>query len=94
MSDILIKGMGMPKDNDYLHLIIQNGKVHTAISCGHLTTDELNVAEAVELPPHGRLGDLDKMRSDFEVISKDYPEGWKLVSGIIDRTPTVLEATE
>lgn len=50
MSDILIKGMEMPKGNDYLHLIIQNGKVHKAISCGHLTTDELNVAEAVELP--------------------------------------------
>lgn len=50
MSDILIKGMELPKGNDYLHLIIQNGKVHKAISCGHLTTDELNVAEAVELP--------------------------------------------
>ena len=50
MSDVLIKGMGMPKDNDYLLLIIQNGKVHKAISCGHLATDKLNVAEAVELP--------------------------------------------
>lgn len=103
--DILIKGMEMPKGNDYLHLIIQGGKVHTAISCGHLTTDKLNVADAIEVKPHGRLIDADLMKEAFEATalieaSRDkgneqiYFDRIKLVHGIIDRTPTVMEATE
>lgn len=50
-------------------------------------------SKAVILPPHGTLKDTDFMLSCLEEIKKDYPEAYKLVSGIIERTPTVVEAT-
>lgn len=96
MSEILIKGMEMPKDNDYLLLIIQNGKVHKAISCGHLTTDEMNVAEAVELPPHGRLIDAETLKG---ILSRVPSKGirnyfFAEVGQFIDEAPTVVEGEE
>lgn len=96
MAEILIKGMEMPKDNDYLHLIIQNGKVHKAISCGYISTDELNVADAVELPPHGDLIDRSKLVlhgrvDDFGDLQEmnDYYDATEVMNA-----PTVLEASE
>lgn len=94
MSDVLIKGMGMPKDNDYLLLIIQNGKVHKAISCGHLTTDEMNVAKAVELPPHGRLIDADVLKGSLSRVPSKGIRTYFFaeVGQFIDEAPTILEA--
>lgn len=93
MADILIKNMELPKGNDYLHLIIQGGKVHTAISCGHLTTDKLNVADAIEVKPHGRLIDADKLR---EALLSDEDDRFFTIEDIdeVDNAPTVLEASE
>ena len=82
MSDIVIRGMEMPKGNDYLHLIIQNGKVHKAISCGYISTDELNVADAVELPPHGDLKDVNKIiEGIFDIVAIQDPIPQKLSLG-------------
>ena len=65
--DVLIKGIKkLPEDGDYIHLIIQNGKVHTAISCGYLTTDKLNVGTVVKVPPHGRLIEGDELADVLE----------------------------
>ena len=100
MSDILIKNMELPKGNDYLHLIIQGGKVHTAISCGHLTTDKLNVADAIEVKPHGRLIDADKLKQvmdDATENDKDkpfYKMMYSYVIQVLAESPTVLEATK
>ena len=96
--DILIKNMEMPKDNDYLHLIIQGGKVHTAISCGHLTTDKLNVADAIEVKPHGRLIDADAIISKIErMVHPDdltYTIAYGILKQIVEDAPTIVEATE
>ena len=103
MSDILIKNMELPKGNDYLHLIIQGGKVHTAISCGHLTTDKLNVADAIEVKPHGRLTDADKLADEYmRYLIYCFPSMQvstvnELVSAVkeaVKIAPTVLEASE
>ena len=92
MADLLIKGMEMPKGTDYLHLIIQGGKVHTAISCGHLTTDKLNVADAIEVKPHGRLIDVDLV--SYHTITDYNLEGHNVVYlEDIKNAPTVLEAS-
>ena len=103
MSDVLIKGMEMPEGCYYCPVLIGKANCTCAITGTKIRIEKVREemederlpdCPLVELPEHGRLGDLDKMRSDFEVVSKDYPEVWKLVSGIIDRTPTVVEATE
>lgn len=91
--DILIKGLELPKDKlEYLHLIIQDGKVHTAISCGHLTTDKLNVATAIELPPHGDLIE----RNELPIIGiTDYKLECHTVVEFEDvvNAPTIVEAS-
>jgi len=95
MSDILIKNMKLPKGNDYLHLIIQDSKVHTAISCGHLTTDKLNVAKAIEVKPHGELIDkdavLDILRTYLQMVPIDAGIANRIYE-IVYEAPTVLEA--
>ena len=54
---ILIKGMAMPKDQLYpVHATIYaDGTVFTGHGIGQ------TVKEAVPVPPHGRLGDLDRI---------------------------------
>ena len=89
MADILIKGMELPKDKmEYLHLIIQDGKVHTAISCGHLTTDELNVATAIELPPHGDLIDRDKIKLKHDPLFQFFT-----TAELLEEEPVIVEAS-
>lgn len=95
--DVLIKGIKkLPEDGDYIHLIIQNGKVHTAISCGYLTTDKLNVGTVVALPPHGRLIDADDLANyyaDLEADNGEYTEDAGETLRTIQNAPTVLEAS-
>lgn len=47
----------------------------------------------VVLSPHGRLVDVDFIKSCMEEIKKSYPNVYELIVGILDRTPTVLEAS-
>ena len=87
MSDLLIKNMDMPKENTYILLSPEDGLVCEKIgSMYHVTTS------FVEVKTHGRLIDADAMRSDFEAIAQDFPEVSKLLLGIVDRTPTEVEA--
>ena len=86
---VLIKGMEMPKEPDELRLIIHpNGQVIVS----HKTFYE--EAEAIEMPPHGRLGDLDRLLRDFQhdplypVLRKYNVEGW------IAGHPTIIPAEE
>lgn len=54
MSSILIKGMKMPKERESFTVTIKyNGLVFD-------TETGIQVAEAQEIPPHGKLGDLDE----------------------------------
>lgn len=105
MSDILIKNMEMPKccgecpmsqlinDNQYAycHLLSKGTKV------GYM----LKACPLVELSPHGRLVDADKLRgetnylicTDCEVEScEDCDVEW--CKNIIENAPTVLEASK
>ena len=94
MADILIKGMEMPtKVNHPLFIrISSDGHIVKGdfIKGGFIETE----AKAIELPPHGILKDTDFMLECLEAIKKDYPEAHKLISGVIERTPTVLEASK
>ena len=95
--DILIRGMKMPKGNDELRLIIHsNGQVIIS----HETYYE--EAEAVIVPPHGRLIDAsEKIRVQ---IYDDMTEDYRMVEMTIDdllcqgwveaNAPTIIPASE
>lgn len=77
--------MELPKDDEVLSLTLYpNGSV-----CLYLK----EVSKAIELSPHGRLVDVDFIKSCMEEIKENYPNVYELIVGILDRTPTVLEAS-
>jgi len=48
-----------------------------------------------EIPDtHGRLIDADFIISCLEEIKDTYPKTYEIIKGILDKTPTVLEASE
>lgn len=80
---VYIKGMEMPKDGELLCINIQpDGKV-----CINLDLECEKVGEAVHVPPHGRLIDLD-------AIPKEAWRGEKedLVDELI-LAPTIIPAS-
>lgn len=103
MSDIVIRGMEMPKEGDTygLHLVIYpSGEVWIAY-------DDKPITEAIEIPPHGRLIDADKLlhESGYDPMmfqpkyGGDHRTQYKTlmgyeILGIVDDAPTVLEVSE
>ena len=95
---VLIEGMEMPKGNDELRLIIRsNGQVIIS----HKTYYE--ETEAVPVPPHGRLGDLDKLEQMFADIDHAPYSGFDGIepfysaedaAQIIRLAPTIIPASE
>lgn len=59
---IVIHGMKMPKDeSDFVKLVIFNdGRCFVAVGDDEITS-KTGIVTATEFPPHGRLGDLDKI---------------------------------
>ena len=88
MSDILLKGMKMPKGGTLTLVGHPNGDVYL----GDVLKD-IKIGKAIELPPHGRLGDLDALEK--KVIEKaDFPSyEWCTAIEQIRNAPIVLERT-
>lgn len=90
MSEIVIKGMALPKQGMKRLILLPDGEVREI--CGDeavMATD----ARAIELPPHGDLID----RSKLSVIPiTDYKLEGHLVVEIedIENAPAILEASE
>ena len=98
--DLLIKGM---EKKDYPQTITINpdGTVIKDTFGLHRNVDEW---KAVWLEPHGRLGDLDKAELDYKATTakcvdsdpqrkKGYLEAERLVLKILQKTPTIVEAS-
>ena len=89
--DVLIKGMEMPKNYPYRLTLHSDGHVedHTGYS-GH------GHYQAIELPPHGRRGDLDKLliRANCIDVFGNPDNTIDRIIQEIEKAPTVLEATE
>lgn len=88
MSDIVIRGIEMPKDKQYSLTIFPNGKV-----IQHWDGVVFGETKAIELPQHGRLGDLDKL---YEVATAPYGNfyGFQALIKDIKNAPTILEASK
>ena len=89
---ILIKGMEMPKNEPLLVKINPDGTVSTTAKNGY------RKYEAVPVPPHGRLGDLDALHKLFLEKAKEYKSiGSAMVAMAalcIANAPTIIEAEE
>ena len=112
MSDLLICGMEKPKTGRYFVAVDNtDGKDKIVISVmseferGDKTRPLLAVHEAVPVPPHGRLGDLDKMKESIRkqtaflrILGGEFAEiAETLEKGFlqeIDNAPTVIPAEE
>lgn len=70
---ILIKGMEMPTDCAMLLKIFPDGRIGVPIHLNWMGTMVVNDADAVPVPPHGRLIDADA----FESIKYELPDGQK-----------------
>ena len=101
MSDILIKGMGIPKDYKYVDVRIFRDGTATTSSAEEPFYKKMDV---VEVPtPHGRLGDLDKLEQMFVDIDNapysafDGEEPFYTAEDaaqIIRLAPTIIESEE
>lgn len=81
MSDIVIRGIEIPKDKQYALTIFPGGRV-----IQHWDGVVFGETEAIELPPYGRLIDADALPIKDE---------WSLVeTNVIWDAPTILEANK
>ena len=89
---ILIKGMEMPTERKNFNLTIKyNGTVLD-------TETGMQVAEAHELPAHGRLIDGDVAEAicftNEDADGKDFYDGILYAADFISQQPTIIEAEE
>lgn len=83
MSSILIKDIEMPKERESFTVTIKyNGLVFD-------TETGIQVAEAHELPPHGRLGDLDAVEAEIRKKTNE-----QFCVNIVHAAPTIIPAEE
>lgn len=101
---VYIKGMEMPTDCAMLLKIFPDGRVGVPVHLNWCGTMVVNDAEAIAVPPHGRLGDLDALIE--KVIAKylEHERKGELVFAaaeikqdivdLISNAPTVIPAEE
>lgn len=112
MSEILIKGMELPKEDDIVIMTLDsNGRVNVfgrrllSLLSPHAEIHGLRSAmtEAIALPEHGRLGDLDALAEYIKnVYCKDCKRSKVMCKAceygdIIDEiedAPTIIEASK
>lgn len=93
---ILIRGMEIPTGERPVHIEIHRDG--TVLQWKFGESDEI-IGTAVEVPPHGKLIDKDKLLSQFREMSlddlslaEDFIEHG--VDDVIDDAPTIIEAEE
>ena len=94
---VLIDNMRMPKKYPVSLTIWPNG-IYTATT---ISGRKFSGVEAVELPPHGRLGDLDALLKEVNRIYDQYDAGiiseitcMNALSWAIRNAPTIIPAEE
>lgn len=95
---ILIRGMEMPKNckdcpfSDHEAWCLIPGSWKERYYCPDDERSEY--CPLVELPPHGRLGDLDKLMTEFMDSDLDYlpRDDWKEVIQIVADADVIIEA--
>ena len=114
MSGVYIKGLGMPKEPDEMieiaifgdGKVIQTGESWRNLEngkCYYTPTTPEKLFNAVPIPPHGRLGDLDRLEQMFADIDNATYSGFdgtepfysaEDAAQIIRLAPTIIQAEE
>ena len=86
MADILIKDIELPRTLT----IYPNGDIDELVEGKYVT-----IGKAIELPPHGRLGDLDLVEEWMRKKHKDNDCPFNIDAFLfaLRKIPTVLEAS-
>ena len=96
MSDILIRGMEMPKENDYTIAIVYGDGVVTEYHEDYWirgADGEKQLGIAIPVPPHGDLIDRDALiKGEGRYIISFGKEGIDVAE--INRAPTIISASE
>lgn len=72
MSGVYIKGMGMPK-NCYDCIFGHNCPQYEALLWNEISKPRKADCPLIEVPNHGRLGDLDKLAEEIRECWDTYP---------------------
>ena len=93
MTELLIKGIHMPKGDEILRLeILPNGQVNRII--GWAISEKKN-AKAIELSSHGELVDRNLLKgTSYEIMRFPDNEAVEMYQELIDNAPTVVEASD
>ena len=89
---VLITGIEMPKNDEILCINIKsNGDVYYNLDLGVNT-----IANAVSVPPHGRLIDTDgkTFPTPHRNPSNDYMKGWNACLRSVQQQPTIIPANK
>ena len=97
MADILIKGMKMPKSCDECWMTYEGDSdncpvVNESVAKYMVEEKRHPSCPLVELPPHGRLGDLDFLSETIDSSVFWDTSDYSLIRDIVKNAPTVLEA--
>lgn len=95
---VYIEGMEMPTDCATLLKIFPDGRVGVPVHLNWMGTMVVNDAEAIPVPPHGRLGDLDKLENGLRHMAKyQHGERQQGILGCCETirlAPTIIPASE
>ena len=89
MSDILIKDMEMPNVCAYCFIDASECNLHSSVN---IWRERHPDCPLIELPPHGRLGDLDELKTAFPICDNSMDIKIASVRATINHAPTVIEA--
>lgn len=102
MSDILIKGMAMPKNGFITITVTSDGRVvgNSKTENGKFEyLDNEDIAKAVPVPPHGDLMDRDAVKEfikpwspEDEITACTIDTAKKLMYTLLNRAPTIIPA--
>lgn len=91
--------MEMPKNGSSIQIAIDDdGKVYPSVEKCILKMS--SIAKAVPVPPHGRLGDLDRLAKEVKDMVNEFPqdsigaERYRLFAEFIRTAPTIIPASE
>ena len=99
---ILIRDMEMPPQGEFKHIrIYENGEVTVEVDTGKEVYEAV-IANAIPIPPHGRLIDADALKDkpvpingvwdDERNVFRYYPPTYMQAIDEIVNAPTIIEA--
>ena len=91
---VYISGLKIPQDGRVTLQIDSNGGVYVVNKFSIASEKYEKSMAATEIQPHGRLGDLDKLMTEFMDSDLDHlqRDDWREVIQIVADAPTVIEA--